>query len=134
MVAQDENGSIAVRALDDQLEASWRERLAGGELCYFDGGSWSLRCLSTADPNFFHALAIALHYGRAHLGPPSQLDGVDAEAAAADVFKHQVAPAHLWRVLPGGEAELLRPLAASNQTMVMNFIAPIQSDLPPSGE
>lgn len=103
--AQDDAGQVAVRAIDGAKEAEWQRRFAAGTLAYFDGGAWGLRQVSTSDPDFFHALAVLLRYGRAHLGRPCPLDGVDAETAVDDVFKHQIAPGHYWRVRGNGEAE-----------------------------
>lgn len=99
--AQDEAGRVAVRAIDGVKEADWQRRLAAGSLTYFDGGAWGMRTVTVDDPDFFHALAVLLRFGKAHLGQPCPLDGVDAEAAVADVFKHQIAPGHYWRVRRG---------------------------------
>ncbi len=105
--AQDDNGNVAVRAIDGAKEVEWQRRLAADELTYFDGGAWGLRQVSVGDPDFFRALAVLLRYGKAHLGRPCPLDGVDAETAVDDVFKHQIAPGHFWRVRHDGEAELV---------------------------
>lgn len=103
--AQDDAGAVAVRAIDGANEAEWQRRFAAGTLTYFDGGVWGLREVAVGDPDFFHALAVLLRYGKAHLGRPCPLDGVDAETAVDDVFKHQIAPGHFWSVRRGGEAE-----------------------------
>ncbi len=105
--AQDDSGNVAVRAIDGAKEAEWSRRLAGGELTYFDGGAWGLRRVGVGDPDFFRALAVLLRYGKAHLSRPCPLDGVDAETAVDDVFKHQIGPGHFWRVRSDGEAELM---------------------------
>ncbi len=105
--AQDDAGRVAVRAIDGAKEAEWQRRLDSGELTYFDGGAWALRRVPVGDPDFFRILAVLLRYGKAHLGRPCPLDGVDAETAVDDVFKHQVGPAHFWRARRDGEVELV---------------------------
>lgn len=105
--AQDDAGRVAVRAIDGAKEAEWQRRLDSGEMTYFDGGAWALRRVPVGDPDFFRILAVLLRYGKAHLGRPCPLDGVDAETAVDDVFKHQVGPAHFWRARRDGEVELV---------------------------